>query len=126
MFDYNDYVLCNPQNKNGEGLFNNLMNFLNNPNSNQHQSNEKGIQINEQYKLYPVPSSDILNIEYDFVGTNDAELIIFDVLGREVLKTHLLNSNTKVLLSIVNLKQGIYTYNIKVGQEKYTGKLIKQ
>ena len=126
MFDYNDYVLCNPQNKNGEGLFNNLMNFLNNPNSIDTKKPSEGLQKFEQYKVYPIPTSDLLTIEYDFIGENDATITLNDILGREILQTTLKNENTKVSIPTAYLPQGIYIYKIKVGNEKYTGKILKK
>jgi hypothetical protein len=124
--DYNDYTICNPQNKNGDGLFNDLLNFLTNPNSTETKQETTGIKKNEEYRVYPIPTSDVLTIEYYFAGEEDAEMILYDLLGREVIKTMLSNSNTTVSIPTGNLMQGIYTYKIKVGVNIYTNKIVKQ
>jgi hypothetical protein len=126
IVDYDDYATCNPQNKNGNALFNDLLIFLNNPNSNENKEVVTGVQQYEQYKVYPIPTTEQLTIEYDFVGDGDAEVILIDLLGREVLRTTLKNSNTKVLIPVGHLNTGIYMFNISVGTEKYTGKILKQ
>ena len=124
--DYNDYVICNPQNKNGSGLFNDLMSFLNSPNGDNTKQPEQGIQKFDQYKIYPIPTNDQLTIEYDFVGDNDASFILVDILGREMLQTSLKSENTMVSISTLNLPLGVYMYKIHVGKECYNGKIIKR
>ena len=123
IVDYDDYATCNPQNKNGKSVFGDFMNFINNPSSIETKEVAQGIQAFETYKLYPVPTNDNLTIEYDFVGDEDANMYIFDILGREMVTIHLRNTNTKVSFSVLNLLNGIYTYKIKVGKETKTGKI---
>jgi hypothetical protein len=105
---------------------NDLINFLNNPNNIDTKQPIEGLQKFEHYKVYPIPTSEALTIEYDFVGDNDAEIIIVDILGREALRTTLRNSTNKVYIPIKHLMQGMYMYKISVGKESYTGKIIKQ
>lgn len=126
LYSYDDFAICNPQNKNGEGMFNSLLNFLNNPNAINTKQPIGGFQKFEQYKVYPIPTNELLTIEYDFVGDNDATLTINDILGREILQTTLKNENTKVLIPTAFLPQGVYMYEIKVGIENYAGKILKQ
>jgi hypothetical protein len=121
--DYDDYATCNPQTKNGKSMFGDFMNFITNPSSIETKEVAQGIQAFESYKLYPVPTNDNLTIEYDFVGDEDANMYIYDILGREMAIIHLRNTNTKVSFSVLNLPNGIYTYKIKVGKETKTGKI---
>jgi hypothetical protein len=101
------------------------MSFLNNPNGANFKQSELGLKKFAQYKIYPIPANNQLNIEYDFIGNYDATFTLIDILGREILQTTLKNDNTKVSISLLNLQPGIYTYKINCAKEIYNGKLIK-
>jgi len=68
-------------------------------------------------KIYPNPSSSVINIDYP----DDLQLILFNFLGQQ-----LLSSNSKTL-NISNLKQGTYILKIKDSKNTINNfKIIKQ
>jgi hypothetical protein len=120
--DYNDYTICNPQNKNGASLFGDLLQFLSDPKSPQSETNRGALQ-HDDYKIYPVPSSETITIQYDFAGNEDATMKLYDILGREIETIQLRNANTLVSFSVLTIPNGVYTYKIKVGKKTKTGKI---
>jgi hypothetical protein len=72
--------------------------------------------------VFPNPVKDILNV---YLNVNNAELFIYDVLGKVVAhKSDLQNENR---ISIKNLDQGLYFYNIVQNNRSVkTGKIIKE
>lgn len=64
--------------------------------------------------FYPNPARGIVNFEYEF--SNSAELVIIDVLGKEITNIELINKGTKKI-NISNLPKGIYFGNVIIGQD---------
>lgn len=78
-------------------------------------------------KIYPNPASTQLNIEYNLVETDKAQFLLFDILGRELLKLDLQPNVHKVSFSMTNQKPGIYIGKYIVnGVVKSTHKIIKE
>lgn len=73
---------------------------------------------NSQIKMFPNPTNSILNFEG--FNTSILEISIYDVLGKNVLKTTL---NTDRALNVSQLESGIYTITIN---GKLTSKFIKE
>lgn len=73
------------------------------------------------YKMHPNPVKD--NFVY-FSSTQNLDVIIYDVLGKQVLIENLTNS--KNYINISNLNKGIYLVKINSSQGTATKKLIKQ
>jgi endonuclease I len=73
------------------------------------------------YKMFPNPVKD------DFVyfsSTQDLDIIIYDVLGKQVLIENI--DNSKNYIDVTNLNKGIYIVRINSIQGTTTKKLIKQ
>ena len=78
-----------------------------------------------QFKVYPNPANDRLNIVYDLSGK--AELSIFDSKGAIMLKKQLDNQHfSEESLSLQQLKPGLYFVEVRLGNERVTEKLIVQ
>ena len=77
----------------------------------------------EGFKIYPNPSTDILNIDIEplYIG---AITEITDPLGQIVLSQTLVIDNSK--LNIENLKSGMYYLSIKTKDKMVTTKFIKK
>jgi hypothetical protein len=78
--------------------------------------------------VYPNPTSGALNIKWENQSTGSANVIITDVLGREVFSS-VLNINTASGQSPINveeLKDGVYQISIQSGSIYYSGKLVVQ
>ena len=70
-------------------------------------------------KVYPNPvSNGVLNVESNL--NNEKTISIFDVLGKEVIRTTTLNST----INIANLNSGIYIVKITEGEKTATKKLV--
>lgn len=73
-----------------------------------------------QYKVYPNPVTDILQITSH--NTGDTNYYISDILGHRIMKGNLLRNNT---INVESLNSGYYTLNIYNKNQTYTLKLIK-
>ena len=70
-------------------------------------------------KVYPNPvSNGVLNVESNL--NNEKTISIFDVLGKEVIRTTTVNST----INIANLNSGIYIVKITEGEKTATKKLV--
>jgi hypothetical protein len=67
------------------------------------------LNITEQLKIYPNLSSTIVNLEIsdDWIGKN-SYLILYDLLGKPILKQDIISSEKNHQLDISNLGNGIY------------------
>ncbi len=73
------------------------------------------------YKMYPNPVKD--NFVY-FSAKQDLDIIIYDILGKQVLNAKV--NASKDFVDISNLNKGIYLVKINSSQGTVTKKLIKQ
>ena len=73
------------------------------------------------YKMFPNPVRD--NFVY-FSSTQDLDVIIYNVLGKQVLIENL--NDSKDFINISNLNKGIYLVKINSSQGAITKKLIRQ
>lgn len=75
----------------------------------------------EEFKVYPNPASNILNIE--FSNSNKTEIEIYNILGKRVF-TKIINQSQSI--NIESLITGIYILKITQGKATVSKKLIKQ
>ena len=73
--------------------------------------------------LYPNPTDSVVNIELP-ESITEASLIMYDLLGKKVYQTQLLNSNTE--LKIGHLVSGIYLTHIIMDNKIITKRIIKE
>jgi hypothetical protein len=79
-------------------------------------SNESGAV---DVHIYPVPATTSLTI--DLGETTEADVIIMNMIGRQVVSTHCSCQTVKVDVS--NLSAGTYFVSVKVGNETITRKV---
>ena len=72
-------------------------------------------------KLYPNPTSNILNIE---AATNVQNIVIYNVLGQEVMNKQ--TNGTSVSLDVSSLNSGIYVVKTTIDGNESTTKFIKE
>jgi len=77
----------------------------------------------EDFKTYPNPVNDVLTIENN--RQLDLSASIFNVLGKEVLKTKNTN-NTFIEINLSTLKAGVYLLQTKHKDVTFTKRIIKQ
>jgi hypothetical protein len=132
-----DRVICaQGQNKNGDNtnideyILNNLKELTSiKRNNNLLQGNAlnshklKNIEVkNSKIKLYPNPASTQIIIEYQ--STFDGQFVLFNSLGEIVLQTTLSKEMTKTQMTINDVANGLYHYEINFADnEKVIGKL---
>jgi hypothetical protein len=63
---------------------------------------------NEHFKLYPNPANDYLIVEYDLNKKDQAEILMYDMVGKLILKYELSNSAKNMKLNISNVSRGNY------------------
>ena len=77
------------------------------------------------FMLYPNPASTTVTIAYELNNNEKANVIIYDILGREQMKIDLHPDNNRVSINVSLLRQGIYTYKYVVNNlHQYAGKLL--
>ena len=81
----------------------------------------------ENYKIYPNPTSSILNITWDtpLVATQDAYLVLTDILGKNVSSTKVATSSNNMELDMSNYPKGTYFISM-IGENQilWTKKVI--
>lgn len=81
------------------------------------------ITVNE-LAVYPNPTTDFINFELEI--KMNAELKIFDLKGALVAKERLNQDASTHQIDVNALSSGTYIYSIQVGEDKLTGRFIKQ
>ena len=83
------------------------------------------ITTNQDIVLYPNPAKSDLNIQWQGQPTGCADLVVSDVVGKEVYKSAI-NINTvsgKTQLNLNGLKTGIYLISVKSDNINYSARL---
>ncbi|MFY7811202.1 MAG: M1 family aminopeptidase [Flavobacterium sp.] len=75
-------------------------------------------KIDNKWEVYPIPASNFINIKNNHTLKAD-EIVIYDILGKQILKTQ----NHEI--NIENLEIGIYLLEINVQDQKQIFKFIK-
>ena len=78
------------------------------------------------HSVFPNPFSDVAVFTFDNINNENHELVIYDILGNEVIKKENITTNS-VMLQRNNLLPGIYQYRItenKNGRISAIGKLV--
>jgi hypothetical protein len=79
-------------------------------------------EISNNFKLYPNPTQNIVNIETQ--DLDNASVEVYDINGRQLLSQKL-NTITNVI-NIDNLASGVYMFKVSSSQGTATSKVVKQ
>jgi hypothetical protein len=100
-----------------------------NPSSNQTLSVVEGATLavdsytNNEFRIYPNPTKDLLNIKFNASETQISSVEIFDMLGRQIMKSDVASEN----ISVQSLNKGTYIILLKDAEGKsYAQKFIKE
>jgi hypothetical protein len=100
-----------------------------NPSSNQTLSVVEGATLavdsytNNEFRIYPNPTKDLLNIKFNASETQISSVEIFDMLGRQIMKSDVASEN----ISVQSLNKGTYIILLKdVVGKSYAQKFIKE
>jgi hypothetical protein len=78
--------------------------------------------------LYPNPSSNIVNINFDYSINENTKLVVYDMYGKEVMNMDLENFDTgtnAMSINMSNLSSGIYNIHIKSDKATITKSFVK-
>jgi len=78
-------------------------------------------------KVYPNPFSEKTTINYTLTKDENVELLVVDIMGKEIIKFPIqkqLKGNQSIIINASSLTSGIYFYKIKAGNSVQKGKLI--
>lgn len=74
---------------------------------------------------YPVPARDIVNFDYNFNTSANAEVAIFNMMGQEVLRNEINGVSGTASINVSDLADGVYFYSLIVnGKTEKSSKLI--
>lgn len=79
------------------------------------------------FNLYPVPSSDLLTMEYYSIKERIIQVIIYDVAGKEVLNSDFTckGGMNKISLPVTAFAKGIYTISVTSDNYEQVRKFVK-
>ncbi len=79
----------------------------------------------DPYIIYPNPGSDILNVYCESGISQDVQVLIFDLLGRQVINATGENYTNVLSIPISQLNQGIYQVVIRKNRGQSSLKFLK-
>ena len=88
------------------------------------------VNINEKeagfgaIKVYPNPANSILNVEVNTINGEDADLMLYNVLGERVANTS--TTDARASINVDNLAKGMYLLKITTSQGSTTKKVTIQ
>lgn len=91
---------------------------------------EQALDSEVSYKVYPNPTNDLVNIEFELKNTfsEDLQVTVYDALGRAVHQEILSGSQTlhNRQVSMGEYGAGVYTIQVRAGREQWTRRVIVQ
>jgi hypothetical protein len=79
-----------------------------------------------KFKVFPNPSKDEVTVRgYSLTGKK-AEVKIFDLFGREVLKMEVGGQKSEVRIDVSRFSQGVYIIELQTGEKVLRGKFLKE
>ena len=74
---------------------------------------------------YPVPAIDVVNFDYNFASSENAEVAIYNMMGQEVLRNSISSMSGKLSINVSDLTDGVYFYSLIVnGKTEKSNKLV--
>lgn len=77
----------------------------------------------EEIRIYPIPTKNNINIDFNGFYQNEIDLKLFDVLGKLVFNQNYKNK-TKIEIDCNNMPKGVYYLKIKQNDKKITTKKV--
>ncbi len=123
---YDDLEICNGQGvfKNGKSKLEEQLDMLKNY---KHSENEaRPIFVKEdEVMVYPNPAISEITVLYNIGEKETATFIIYDLLGRERMRSTLYGIVSNAKVNVNELETGVYLYTLhKQNNTKYAGKLL--
>ncbi len=80
---------------------------------------------NMNYKVFPNPTSDYINIQTSFEQNSILDVKLFNINGERILNK-IIPSNTNEVLNLTSFQKGVYILKITTSKESLTKKIILQ
>ncbi|MEZ4720736.1 MAG: T9SS type A sorting domain-containing protein [Flavobacteriales bacterium] len=80
---------------------------------------------NAQIRVFPSPTRDIINIEYDGKTVSLSNINLYDMNGR-LVKTYNDQSKNRTTLNVAELPTGVYTLVMTMGGENFAIPIVKE
>jgi hypothetical protein len=84
----------------------------------------KGMSNENNFVLMPNPASDKITIKPYFKGAEQIELSMFDITGREVMRTPIKTGFVEQTVDVSSLQAGVYTITLKSDNGMASKKLV--
>ncbi|HMR88738.1 MAG TPA: S8/S53 family peptidase, partial [Saprospiraceae bacterium] len=81
---------------------------------------------NENLRIFPNPSSDLLTFHLENSDKNLEKINIYDISGKLMSRQFVNGDHILVTLDIQFLPSGLYIYHVVSGDKQWNGKFIKQ
>ena len=78
------------------------------------------------FNIFPIPSSDIINISLENIGNDQISIEVYDILGRQNMSTISNVTSGKTSLNISGLTRGIYVLKVISGTTTSVKRFIKE
>ena len=119
------------QTSNGQGVYKNgrskleeQLDMLKNYKKNNHPINSR-LHKEDDVMVYPNPAINEITVAYNIKGEEKATFVIYDLLGRERIKTTFYGGVITATINVSALETGVYLYSLqKQDKTTFTGKLI--
>ena len=81
--------------------------------------------VEEFSNAYPMPARDVVNFDYNFASSENAEVAIYNMMGQEVLRNNISGMSGKLSINVSDLNDGVYFYSLIVnGVVEKSNKLV--
>ena len=74
-------------------------------------------ELPDNFILFPNPNNGHMNVLYTLHNNTTAQLMVYDISGKQVFEKQLNNTTNLIELSIAHLSEGVYYYTI-IGENK--------
>ena len=79
-----------------------------------------------KFKVFPNPVRDELIVNSYLLTGKKAALKIYDLYGREVFQSQILNPKSQIRINVSRFSQGIYFVELQSGEQVLRGKFLKE
>ena len=79
------------------------------------------------FEVYPNPSGDVVNVSYNLPPNSEAELSVFDMMGKTIKQINFTSANDtsgKISVDVSRFKSGVYFINIDSDGKSFAKKVI--
>ena len=81
--------------------------------------------VEEFSNAYPMPANSVVNFDYSFNASVNAEIVIYNMMGQKVMARDINGMQGKASINVSDLTDGVYFYSLVVnGKTEKSSKLV--